>query len=129
MQFDEQFKRLYREKFADGLKLSVNRTKLKVSYRAASPGLLSESFSSDFGEIPDVSTVVTPLKKLQCVIDDAAEGLAAYSRFIGWHADRTESLEATMLLPKELWGPAIKATAAVMNTGHTTAPTRTDVLP
>jgi TerB N-terminal domain len=48
-QFDGQFKRIYAERFADGLQLGVNRTKLKVSYRAASAGLLSENFSSDFG--------------------------------------------------------------------------------
>jgi uncharacterized protein/uncharacterized tellurite resistance protein B-like protein len=114
-QFDEQFKRIYGERFVDGLKLSVNRTKLKVSYRAASPGLLSENFSSDFGELPDVTTVVTPLKKLQGVIEEAAEGLDAYSRFIGRHADRAESLEATMLLPKELWSARIKATVGTLD--------------
>jgi uncharacterized protein/uncharacterized tellurite resistance protein B-like protein len=114
-QFDEQFKRIYDKRFADGLKLSVNRTKLKVSYRAASAGLLSENFSSDFGELPDVTTVVTPLKKLQGVVDEAAEGLDAYSRFIGRHADRAESLEATMLLPKELWSTRIKATVSTLD--------------
>ena len=114
-QFDEQFKRIYAERFADGLKLSVNRTKLKVSYRAASAGLLSENFSSDFGELPDVTTVVTPLKKLQGVIDEATESLEAYSRFMARHADRAESLEATMLLPKELWSATIKAAVGTLN--------------
>lgn len=115
-QFDEQFKRIYVGRFADGLKLSVNRTKLKVSYRAASAGLLSQSFSSDFGELPDVTTVVTPLKKLQGVVDEATEGLEAYARFIGRHADRAESLEATMLLPKELWSATIKAAVNTLDT-------------
>jgi uncharacterized tellurite resistance protein B-like protein len=114
-QFDGQFKRIYGERFADGVKLSVNRTKLKVSYRAASGGLLSENFSSDFGDLPDVSTVVTPLKKLQGVIDEAAAGLEAYSRFIGRHADKAESLEATVLLPKELWGATVKATVGALD--------------
>jgi len=115
-QFDEQFKRVYSERFGDGLKLSVNRTKLKVSYRAASAGLLAENFSSEFGELPDVTTVVTPLKKLQGVIDEAAEGLEAYSRFIGRHADRAGSLEATLLLPKELWAATIKSTVTALDT-------------
>jgi uncharacterized tellurite resistance protein B-like protein len=114
-QFDGQFRRIYGERFADGLKLSVNRTKLKVSYRAASAGLLSESFSSDFGELPDVTTVVTPLKKLQGIVDEAAAGLEAYSRFIGRHADKAESLEATLLLPKELWSATIKATVSALD--------------
>jgi len=113
--FDEQFKQKYSEQFAGGLKLSVNRTKLKVSYRPASAGLLSRSFTTDFGDLPDVTTVVTPLKKLQGVIDEAAEDLKAYSRFIGRHADKVESLEATMLLPKGLWGSAIKQAVTALD--------------
>src|SRR6185437_892274 len=92
-----------------------NRTKLKVSYRAASAGLLLENFSSDFGGLPDVTTVVTPLKKLKSVIDEAAEQLEAYSRFIGRHADRAESVEATILLPKELWSATIKAAVIALD--------------
>src|SRR5262249_12332673 len=113
---DEEFKRIYGERFGNGLQLSVNRTKLKVSYRAASAGLLSEKFSSEFGELPDVTTVVTPLKKLQGVIDEAAEGLEAYARLIGRHADRAGSLEATLLLPKELWAATIKSTVTGLDT-------------
>jgi uncharacterized tellurite resistance protein B-like protein len=108
-QFDGHFRRIYGERFADGIKLSVNRTKLKVSYRAASGGMRSERFFSNFGELPDVTTVVTPLKKLQGVIDEAAADLEPYSRFIGRHADKVQSLEATVLLPKELWSATVKA--------------------
>jgi len=50
-----------------------------------------------------VTTVVAPLKKLQSIVDTSAEGLAAYSRFIGRHAGKALSLEATLLLPKALW--------------------------
>lgn len=114
-QFDQQFKRIYKERFAEGLELSVNRTKLKVSYRPASGGLLTGNFTSDFGELPDVTTVVTPLKKLQAVIDEAAADLEAYSRFIGRHADKAESLEATILLPKELWSSKVKSAVSVLD--------------
>jgi uncharacterized protein/uncharacterized tellurite resistance protein B-like protein len=113
--FDEHFKQIYSERFADGLKLSVNRTKLKVSYRPASAGLLSKNFTSDFGELPDVTTVVTPLKKLQGVIDQTAANLEKYSRFIGRHADRAESLEATILLPKELWSTTVKVAVSILD--------------
>ena len=102
-QFDAQFMRSYQEKFGEGLKLSVNRTKLKISYRAASGGLINQTFSSNLGGLPDVTTVVTPVKKLQAVVDAVAASLDAYSRFIGRHADKAASLEATLLLPKELW--------------------------
>jgi uncharacterized tellurite resistance protein B-like protein len=86
-----------------------------VSYRAASGGLRSENFSSDFGGLPDVTTVVTPLRKLQGIIDEAATGLEAYSRFIGRHADKAESLEATLLLPKELWSATVKVAVSALD--------------
>ncbi|MDB6084885.1 MAG: hypothetical protein JWN43_2766 [Gammaproteobacteria bacterium] len=106
--FDAQFKRLYQEKFGDGIRLTVNRTKLKIGYRPASPGLQTQSFTANLGELPDVTTVVTPLKKLQGIVHESAEGLAAYSRFIGRHADRALSLEATLLLPQVLWPRTVK---------------------
>lgn len=106
--FDAQFKRLYQEKFGEGIRLTVNRTKLKISYRAASGGLQRQSFTANLSELPDVTTVVTPLKKLQCIVNESAEGLDAYSRFIGRHADRALSLEATLLLPQALWPRTVK---------------------
>jgi len=108
-QFDMEFIRRYADKFGEGLKLSVNRTKLKISYRPASGGLLNQSFVSNLGDLPDVTTVVTPLKKLQVVIDEVAASLDAYSRFIGRHADKAISLEATLLLPKPLWSSTVQS--------------------
>jgi uncharacterized protein/uncharacterized tellurite resistance protein B-like protein len=107
-QFDAQFVRSYAEKFGAGLKLSVNRTKLKIAYRPASGGLLNQSFVANLGDLPDVTTIVTPLKKLQVVVDEVATSLDAYSRFIGRHADKTASLEATLLLPKALWSSSVQ---------------------
>jgi uncharacterized tellurite resistance protein B-like protein len=106
--FDAQFKRLYQEKFGDGIRLTVNRTKLKIGYRPASGGLQTQSFTSNLGELPDVTTVVTPLKKLQGIVNESAAALNAYSRFIGRHADRALSLEATLLLPQALWPRTVK---------------------
>jgi uncharacterized tellurite resistance protein B-like protein len=101
-QFDAQFKQIYRDRYGEGLKLAVNRSRLKISYRPASGGLL-QTFTTNLGTLPDVTTAVTPLKMLQDIVDAAAEGLDAYARFIGLHADRVLSLEATLLLPKPLW--------------------------
>jgi uncharacterized tellurite resistance protein B-like protein len=111
-QFDSQFKAQYAQHFNEGLKLGVNRTKLKIAYRAASSGLLGQGFTADLGALPDVTTVVAPLKKLQSVVDTAAAGLEAYSRFIGRHADRVASLEATLLLPKALWPVSVQDAVA-----------------
>ena len=114
--FDAQFKRFYQEKFGEGIRLTVNRTKLKISYRAASGGLQRQSFTSNLGELPDVTTVVTPLKKLQSIVNESAEGLDAYSRFIGRHPDRALSLEATLLLPQALWPPTVKDAVQSLDT-------------
>ena len=103
------FKRIYGQRFADGLKLEKWRTKLEVSYRAASGGLRSENFSSDCGGLPwCTTTVVTPLRKLQGVIDEAANGLDAYSRFDSGTPTRAESLETTLLLAKNCGAPRSK---------------------
>jgi len=101
-QFDTQFKQIYRERYGEGLKLAVNRSRLKISYRPASVGLL-QTFTTNLGTLPDVTTAVTPIKMLQDIVDAAAAGLDAYARFIGLHADRVLSLEATLLLPRPLW--------------------------
>jgi uncharacterized tellurite resistance protein B-like protein len=105
-QFDAQFKQIYRERYGEGMKLAVNRTRLKIPYRPASGGL-PQTFTANFGTLPDVTTAVAPLKMLQDIVDEAAQGLDAYARFIGRHADRVLSLEATLLLPKALWPKAV----------------------
>jgi uncharacterized tellurite resistance protein B-like protein len=66
--------------------------------------------------LPDVTTVVTPLKKLQGIVNESAKGLDAYSRFIGRHADRALSLEATLLLPQALWPRTVKEAVQSLDT-------------
>jgi len=108
-QFDRLFLRIYAERCGEGIRLKINRTKLKISYRAASGSLLATEFRSDLGELPDITTVVAPLKKLQSVVDEAGQSLDSYSRFAGRHADRVESFEANVLLPSDLWSASVKA--------------------
>lgn len=107
-QFDAQFKQLYGHRLGEGLRLAVNRTKLKINYRPASGGLLARTFSAAIGDLPDVTAVITPVKKLQAIVDESAASLDAYSRYIGRHADKEQSLEATLLLPHALWSESIK---------------------
>jgi uncharacterized protein/uncharacterized tellurite resistance protein B-like protein len=114
-QFDAHFQRKYQETFGDGLRLAVNRTKLKCSYRPASAGLMRQTFTSNIGDLPDITTVVTPVKKLQGIVDETAAGLDAYSRFIGRHADKAQSLEATLLLPQALWSEPIQHAVDSLN--------------
>ncbi len=114
-QFDAQFRQVYQKQFGGGLQLAVNRTRLKVSYRPASGGLLTQTFTLDIGDLPDITTVVTPVKKLQAIVDESAAALDAYSRFIGRHADKAQSLESTLLLPPALWTDGIKHAVENLN--------------
>jgi hypothetical protein len=115
-QFDARFRQVYGKEFGEGLRLAVNRTKLKISYRPASGAFASGVSSIAFAQLPDVTTVVTPVKKLQAIIDESAAELEAYSRFIGRHVDKAQSLEATVLLPPTLWSDAIKGAVNGLNT-------------
>jgi uncharacterized tellurite resistance protein B-like protein len=108
-QFDVHFTDLYTRRNDGGLRLQVNRTKLKIGYRPASGALASKTFSTSLGDLPDVTAVIAPSKKLQALVDECSAGLDAYSRFVGRHAEKEQSLEATLLLPPVLWPEPVKA--------------------
>ncbi|MGM0694053.1 MAG: TerB N-terminal domain-containing protein [Pseudomonadota bacterium] len=98
-EFRELFKALYRERYGDGIVVKPNKTMIKAEYHPASPGLrhVSEPL-----ELPNISILKGPTKKLATLIDTCCEKLASYSRFIGRSPERKESLEALSLLPAEL---------------------------
>lgn len=112
----EEFKKLfvlkYQQKYGEGLKLTVNRTKLKLSYTPASAGLhgFSGGINLHFGDIPDVSALTGPPKKLQAVVEECAVELDAYSRFLGRNPEKKETLEAILLLPVALWSDSARNT-------------------
>ena len=102
-QFQQLFKREYAAAFGDGLVLPINKTKLRISYRPASGGFWGSVVSRDMGDLPDIGAVTGPQKKLQDIVDCCTEQLERYSRFIGRNPDKATSLEATVLLPAQLW--------------------------
>lgn len=112
----EEFKKLfvlkYQEKYGEGLKLAVNRTKLKLSYTPASAGLhgFSGGINLHFGDIPDVSALTGPPKKLQVIVEECAAELDAYSRFLGRSPEKKDALEAILLLPVALWSDSARNT-------------------
>lgn len=95
----ELFKALYLERHGKGIVVKPNKTMIKAEYRPASPGLrhVSEPL-----ELPNISILKGPTRKLAALIDSCCEQLAAYSRFIGRHPERKESFEAFSLLPGAL---------------------------
>jgi tellurite resistance protein len=102
-QFEKLFTDRYRERFPDGIKLPVNRTKLRISYRPASSGFSNRDYSVIDGDLPDINAVVVPIKKLEAIVEECAEQLAPYSRYVSKDQNDANSLEGLLLLPQSLW--------------------------
>jgi len=101
--FEALFKAKYAEAHGDGLRLPVNRTKLKLVYQPASATLRGRDITRSIGDLPDVSALSAPVKKLQELVNSCTDLLDPYSRFIGRNPDRKDSLEGVLLLPPAYW--------------------------
>ncbi|WP_447936359.1 tellurite resistance TerB family protein [Thermomonas fusca] len=108
-EFGRLFAHRYREFFSAGLVLPKNRTKLKFSYRPASLGLIGVNVSLGFGDIPDVTALTTPIKKLAEIVEQCTNELAAYSRLIGKDPGAGGTVEGLLLLPTAAWPDAVQA--------------------
>lgn len=101
--FAKAFAEKYRDAFGDGLVLQKNRTKVKFEYQAASSGFRGAKLRLNYGDIPDVTALTAPVKKIAAVSEDAMKVLDAYSRFLSKNPDSALALEALVLLPVGLW--------------------------
>jgi tellurite resistance protein len=116
-EFRALFEEKYRDLHGDGIKLTANRTKLKLSYRPASAAFRGAGeVNLRFGDIPDVTALTAPVKKLQAVVDACADELDSYSRFLGRNPERRESLEAVLQLPVQLWPESSRQVLATLKT-------------
>lgn len=107
--FETLFNAKYFEKYGEGMRLTVNRTRLKCAYRAASSGMSGHIFSVELGEIPDVSATTIPIKNLQSLVDECTSELDGYSRFIGRNPGSEHNLDALLQLPISLWPAPVRA--------------------
>ncbi len=98
--FDELFRMRYRVKFGDGLEITPNRTRLQLDYFPASVSL--RSYQSLRLDLPDVSRLSGPFKKLIPLAESCASELAPFSRFVGRPGNTCDSLSALALLPNDL---------------------------
>lgn len=106
-EFEKIFPYHYSQNCGEGLLLPLNKTKLQVNYQPASSGFYGKSFSRAIGNLPDVSAVTGPQKKLQQVVDDCTAELDRYSRFLGRYPNEKNSLEAAAFLPVHAWPNAV----------------------
>lgn len=109
----DEFRRLfvlrYRETFGDGLALPRNRTLLKIERRPASPtfgfGFSGHTLKFD---LPDVTVLTSPVKKLQELAESCYSRLDSYSRFIKNHQELANTFDALVELPLALWPEAVR---------------------
>lgn len=105
-EFERMFIQRYHEVLGSGLVLPRNRTKLKFVYRSASAGLRGATITMGFGDIPDVTALTAPIKKLGEIANQCTDELGSYSRLVGKDPSAASSLEGFLLLPATLWPAA-----------------------
>lgn len=116
-QFDKLFLQRYAEEFKPGLILPRNKTKLKLVYRPASAGFQGvNEIKLTFGDVPDVTVLAAPQKRLKKIVESVSAELDPYSRYLGRNPDAAASLEALLLLPVDLWPPESEKTVNALKT-------------
>ncbi|WP_087739126.1 TerB N-terminal domain-containing protein [Paraburkholderia piptadeniae] len=102
-EFDRVFMRQYRERFGDGMILPANRTKLDASPQPSFRALKSVPVPGFLVGLPDIAAVNGTRNKLQLLMHESAAALDAYSRYLGRYPEAQGTLEATLMLPVNMW--------------------------
>ena len=99
-EFDALFKLRYRSKYGDGLEITPNKTRLQLDYYPASASL--SGYRSVKLDLPDVSRLKGPVKKLVTLAESCTSELDQFSRYVGRPENSRDSLSALSLLPNDL---------------------------
>ena len=102
-----ELRQLWEHRFGDrypnGLKINAPKTRLKLEYRAASGAFDAQiDVAGSTERLPDIAAITAPLTGLRDMLSACTEELAPYSRLLGKRPDARGTLDAAMLLPKEL---------------------------
>lgn len=97
-EFQKLFRIRYAEKFGEGYKLKMNKTKLKISYRPASASFGGQ-IETSLSDLYDVTVLKEPISALRTLVEACTNELDAYSRYLGRNAGAGDSIEATAFLP------------------------------
>lgn len=98
-EFLELFNLKFKEEFANGLFVKPNKTKLTITYNPVNYSIEWKEIRLD---LPDVSMLSAPVKKIMKVAEACMVALDSYSRYLGRNINSSESLSAVVLLPDEL---------------------------
>ncbi|HXZ08080.1 MAG TPA: TerB N-terminal domain-containing protein [Paraburkholderia sp.] len=107
-EFDRVFVRKYRERFKDGMLVPPNRTPLIVKTEPAFRALQHLPVPGYLVGLPDISAANGPRNRLQLLVNEAALALDSYSRYLGRNPDAHGTLDATLMLPVELWPDSLR---------------------
>jgi len=107
--FESLFKARYIQTHGAGLKLPVNRTRLKLHYAPASAALRGHPFTRTVDDLPDVTVLTAPVRELQTLVNECSDLLGPYSRFVGRNPDKADALDAVLLLPSPYWPAPIRS--------------------
>lgn len=107
-EFQKMFAEEYVKAFGTGIKLTPNKTKLTFSHRPASRSLLSSGTYTKTLDLPDVTVLTSPIKKLAPLVQTCHDRLDSYSRFLGRNPDKIGTLDALLELPASLWPNTVK---------------------
>ncbi|WP_250901929.1 MULTISPECIES: TerB N-terminal domain-containing protein [unclassified Dyella] len=113
-EFGRLFAQRYHKVLGQGLVLPKNRTKLKFVYQAASAGLRGANITMAFGDVPDVTALTAPIKKLMEIANECTDELGPYSRLVGKDPAAAGALEGLLLLPITLWPDATQEKLSVL---------------
>ena len=98
-EFEALFAIRFSAKWPKGLRIAEPKRRLKASYRAASGNFTVDLPTPD---LPEISELTAPLKRIEEIAQTCADDLGPYSRFVGRDPAAKVSLAAVVLLPKEL---------------------------
>ncbi|SEA77858.1 tellurite resistance TerB family protein [Paraburkholderia sartisoli] len=113
-EFDRVFMRRYRERSQEGMLVPVNRTRLNVLPQPAFKALQNVPLPGFLLGLPDVAAVTGPRNRLQLLMNESADALGAFSRYLARNPDAYGSLEATLMLPPDVWPDATRDALAAL---------------
>lgn len=99
-EFEELFRLRYARKFDEGMMLPSCKRRVRAEYRPSSPSFRG-SVSED-SDVPDVTSLVGPRRKLAGIVEEVTDALDPYSRRLGRDPLLSEPMSAAALLPPEL---------------------------